>query len=539
MRIENRLPLAHLWVSIAAFGLGAVMAVMQSLARADLPVAFSSPKLYYLSVTAHGVLMALVFTTFFIMALGYAFAEEALGRIVGRGAAWFGFWLGLVGTLMTTVAILSGTSTVLYTFYPPLKAHPAFYIGATLLIVGSWIWCGVMLASARSWKKEHVGQPLPLAIHGMVTTVFIWILATTGLAAEVLGMLIPWSLGWVERIDPILARTYFWWFGHPLTYFWLIPAYVVWYTVLPEVAGGRLFSDRLARVVFVLFILFSTPVGLHHQFSDPGVSAGWKMLHTMTTYAILFPSLVTAFTITASLETAGRLRGARGWFDWIGRLPWRDPLLVSVILAMLTFALGGFGGAINAAFAMNTMVHNTSWIMGHFHLTVGTAVALTFMGATYWLLPRLTGRPLPWRRAAVIQAYLWFFGMLLFGGINHITGLMGMPRRVYSASYQGAEAALRWQPWTLWTAVGGVILFASSILFLAVVIRSTYVPISPEPLRVVFARPLDGVARQAGVWDRLVMWFVVAAFLVAGAYAIPILHLVSLERFGSLPFQPF
>jgi cytochrome c oxidase subunit 1 len=104
-----------------------------------------------------------------------------------------------------------------------------------------------------------------------------------------------------------------------------MPAYVLWYTVLPKVAGGKLFSDSLARMVFVLFVVLSTPVGFHHQFTDPGIAAGWKLLHTVTTYGILYPSLVTAFTIIASLEVAGRMKGAKGLFDWIGRLPWREP----------------------------------------------------------------------------------------------------------------------------------------------------------------------------------------------------------------------
>ena len=110
--------------------------------------------------------------------------------------------------------------------------------------------------------------------------------------------------GLSQKIDPMLARSLFWWFGHPLVYFWLLPAYVLWYTVLPSVAGGRLFSDRLARIVFVMFMLLSTPVGFHHQFMDPGISAGWKFAHTLTTYAILYPSFVTAFTVIASLEVA-------------------------------------------------------------------------------------------------------------------------------------------------------------------------------------------------------------------------------------------
>ena len=392
MTPATRLVLSHFWVAVTAFALGSMMAVMQALARTGVDLPFGTARLYYLSVTAHGVLLALVFTTFFIMALGYLVTETTLGRVAGLAWAWAGFWIAVVGTVVTTAAILSGTSTVLYTFYPPLLAHPAFYIGATLLVVGSWIWCGVMIGSYRSWRKSHAGDRVPLAAHGMITTVVIWLLATTGLAVEVVVLILPWSLGLVDRIDPIVARTYFWWFGHPLTYFWLVPTYVLWYTVIPRVVGGKLFSDAVTRVVFVQFILFSTPVGFHHQFSDPGIAGGWKLVHTFTTYAIMFPSLVTAFTVIASLEYAGRARGGTGLFGWIWRLPWRDPFFASVALSMITFALGGFGGAINAAYAMNAMIHNTAWVQGHFHLTVGTAVTLTFMGVSYWMLPRLTGR---------------------------------------------------------------------------------------------------------------------------------------------------
>jgi cytochrome c oxidase subunit I len=540
--VRDPLAVAHLGVAIAAFGLGAVMAVMQALSRADLPVFFRSPAVYYLSVTAHGVLMALVFTTFFIMGLGIVFARHALGRVVAEGWAWAGFWVAAVGTVTTTLAILSGTSTVLYTFYPPMQAHPAFYLGATLILVGSWIWSVVMLCSWRSWRRDHPERATPLAIHGMLATIVVWLLATSGLAAEVLGQLVPWSLGWVETIDPIVARTWFWWFGHPLTYFWLLPAYVLWYTVLPRAAGGRLFSDRLGRVVFVLFILLSTPVGFHHQFSDPGIPAGWKMVHTVTTNAILFPSLVTAFTVIASLEVAGRLRGGQGLFGWIARLPWRDPFVVSCVLAMLSFAVGGFGGAVNAAYSMNTVVHNTAWIHGHFHLTVGTAVTLSFMGATYWLLPRLTGRRLALPRLALWQPWLWFVGMALFALSSHVTGLMGQPRRVYSAQFLGAEQAGVWATLTLVSAIGGVVLFVSSLAFLVVIAVTWWwgeEETDRRALAIELAEPLDGEAPGGLVWDRLGLWTAIAVAMVAAAYAYPLWALITMERFGSRAFTPF
>jgi len=535
----NRLILAHIWVAIIAFGLGAMMAVMQALARAGIELPFGTARLYYLSVTAHGVLEALVFTTFFIMALGYVVADTTLGRIRGMGWAWGGFWVAVVGTVMTTLAILSGTSTVLYTFYPPLEAHPTFYIGATLLVIGSWVWCGVMIGSFRSWRAAHREERVPLAMHGMLTTVAIWILATAGLAVEVLVFILPWSLGYVDRIDPIVARTYFWWFGHPLTYFWLLPAYVLWYTVIPKIAGGKLFSDAVTRVVFVQFVLFSTPVGLHHQFTDPGISSGWKLVHTFTTYAIMFPSLVTAFTVIASLELAGRTRGGTGTFGWIRVLPWGDPFFSGVALAMLTFALGGFGGAINAAYAMNAMIHNTAWIQGHFHLTVGTAVALTFMGATYWLMPRLTGRAIAFPRVAAVQPWLWFVGMQCFSIPSHIAGLMGMPRRVYTGEFQGVEAAQAWIPLVNLSAVGGVILFISAMLYVGVVVGTMLVAPRGALLPIEYAESLVTVTPGPSLWDRLGFWSAVAVVLIVIAYGPPLYHLHTMTRFPSQGFSPF
>ncbi len=512
------------------------MGILQAMSVADIDFPQRTEPLYYESVTAHGVLMALVFTTYLIMGLGYVFAEENLGRIVGRGAAWFAFWLSAAGSVAAAVTIVLGQSTVLYTFYPPLQAHPLFYIGATLLVIGSWIWGAVFIASYRSWRRDHPGVPAPLAIHGMLATIIIWYLATTGLAIEVLGMLIPWSLGWVPKIDPMLARSFFWWFGHPLVYFWLLPAYVLWYTVLPSVAGGRLFSDRLARMVFILFVLLSTPVGFHHQFEDPGISAGWKFAHTLTTYAILYPSFVTAFTVIASLEVAGRMKGATGLFNWIGRLPWKDPFFASVALAMLGFTFGGFGGAINAAYAMNAMVHNTAWIQGHFHVTLGTTVALTFMGATYYLLPRLLGRDLRLMSLARVQPYLWALGMALFSTSYHIAGLRGLPRRVYSAALNG-EYGAQWHTLTVVAAVGGTILFLSALSFVIVVVSTWIGGKSISAPAMEFAVPLKAVT--ASVWDRYGLWTVLAIILVALAYAYPLITLYLHPRFGSPGFKPF
>jgi cytochrome c oxidase subunit 1 len=540
MSRADRLPLANLGVATAAFGVASAMAMMQALSRASLDLPYRSARMYYMSVTAHGVLMALVFTTFFIMGFGYVVATRTLNRrLVAPGLAWVGFWLALVGSGLAAAVILTFKASVLYTFYPPLQAHPAFYIGAALLIVGSWLWAATMLLTYHAWRREHPGEPAPLAMHGMIATVIVWLIATVGVAAEVVVLLIPWSLGLTKTVDPLLARMLFWYFGHPLVYFWLLPAYVIWYTVLPKVAGGKLFSDPLGRLVFILFVVLSAPVGFHHQFMDPGIPAGWKLLHSMITLGILFPSFVTAFTVTASLEVAGRMRGATGRLDWLGKLPWRDPLFSSVALAMLLFALGGLGGAINASYMMNSAVHNTAWIQGHFHLTVGSAVALTFMGATYWLLPRLLGRELELGLLARVQPYLWFVGMALFSFSNHVTGLMGMPRRIYEASFGGAAAAVPWKGLTLTSALGGLFLFISAAFFVMVVLGTWLAGRRREPEPIEWAEPLHPVAAKVTWLDRYGLWTAVAVALVLLAYGYPLLTHLQMTRFGSPGFKPF
>jgi cytochrome c oxidase subunit 1 len=540
MTSTRRLATAHIGVAVGAFGIAAFMAFMQALSRASLDLPFRSAGMYYLSVTAHGVLMALVFTTFFIMGLCNAMTSRALERpIAAPRAGWIAFWLATAGTAGAAWAILWGKASVLYTFYPPMQAHPVFYIGLTLVVVGSWIWGGTVIATYRGWRAQHPDEPVPLAVHGILATIIVWYLATIGVAAEMLLQLIPWSLGLRATIDPILARMLFWYFGHPLVYFWLLPTYVIWYTVLPKVAGGKLFSDPLGRMAFALFIVLSTPVGFHHQFMDPGIPSGWKMLHTFNTFGILFPSLVTAFTIVASLEVAGRMRGGTGLFGWLRRLPWGDPLVASVVLSMILFAVGGWGGAVNAAFGMNAVVHNTAWIHGHFHLTVGTATALTFMGAAYWLVPKLVGRELELELLAKVQPYLWFLGMLFFAVVNHVTGLQGMPRRVFEANYGGSAVAQQWQGFTLLSAMGGILLFASAVFFLLVMLGTVLAGRRVEHAEIEFAEPLEGAPTKRQIFDRFGLLVVVAVALVLIAYAFPLLQHLGLERFGAPGFRVY
>jgi cytochrome c oxidase subunit 1 len=294
-------------------------------------------------------------------------------------------------------------------------------------------------------------------------------------------------------------------------------------------------------MVFTLFLVLSVPVGLHHQFQDPGISSNLKLFHTFNTMLISFPSLITAFTICASLEVAGRLRGGKGLFGWIRALPWGNPVVASVLCAMLLFLIGGFGGAVNASFALNSVVHNTAWIPGHFHLTVGSAVALTFMGTAYWLVPKVSGRSLELGLLARVQPFLWFIGMFLFGVSNHLTGLMGMPRRIFEGAYAGQPEAQMWQGLTYLSALGGVVLFVSAMFFVLVMLGTLLGGQRRDQERVVWAEALSTPAGgfRPGIWDGLWPWFACAVVLAAIAYAMPLSDILHMTRYGSPGFKTF
>ena len=528
---ENVLVLWHVYTAMGALTLGAFFGLLQGFSRANfivMPDYFD----YYRMLTAHGVLMALVFTTFFITGL----CTLATYRQIVRDdrplwLGWTSFAVMLVGTVMAAVTILSGNASVLYTFYAPLKASPWFYFGATILILGTWGVAADIIQNVIWFKRRNPADRIPLAAYMAATTFIMWIIATLGVVAE-MYLLIPWSLGWTSGIDVGLTRMLFWYFGHPLVYFWIMGAYVIWYSIVPTTFGGRIFSDALTRLAFILLLLFSTPVGIHHQFTDPGISAGWKWLHMLLTYGVVVPSFLTAFALFATFELAARRAGVRGFVRTIRFLPWRDPVFAGAALAMLLFIPGGFGGIVNASYGMDVLVHNTMWIVGHFHITVGGPVALTFMGAAYGLVPALTGRKLFAPKVALAQVWVWFIGMTVMSLSMHWAGLLGSPRRAAEVSYLGAAQAQPWHGHMVAAGIGGAILFASILMFVYVAVGTRLQNKRADIVPDFRFAPVDENAMPTpALFDRLGLWALAAIALAIMAYAGPIHDQLSHHHF--------
>jgi cytochrome c oxidase subunit I len=526
--LARKLVLAHFWVAFVAFFLAILLGEWQMYVRSPLHAWVNNPEHYYRSVTAHGTVMAYVLPTLVAMGFGYAITELALKRpLIGLRWAWGGFWLVIAGTVMAAATVAAGKASVLYTFYPPMIASPFYYLGVVFVVVGSWIWVALMSINLRAWKREHPGAAVPLAMFGNVAGAYLWAWTSVGAAVEILFLILPVALGFKDTIDAGLSRVFFSWTLHAIVYFWLMPTYIAFYTIVPRAIGGRLYSDTMGRVAFVLFLVFSMPIGIHHLFADPQLGAGFKFVHAVMTAMVSVPTLLTIFTIVASVEIAARLRGGKGLVGWVKALPWDNPMMLAVTFSFIMLGLGGAGGIINMSFQLNETIHNTQWVTGHFHLIFAGAIVIMYFMVAYDLWPQLTQCAPLAKRVIRAQLWLWFVGMLVLSLPWHLVGLLGMPRRM--AYYDYSHPALQSQAWTVTAStVGGLLLVVSAALFLFVLARARRNAAAPEPFT--FSLAAHPNERVPVALNGFGLWVAMMIGLTIVNYGYPIAQLAVLKN---------
>ena len=179
----KRLIYWELGIPMTLLILGIYHGLIQTIYRAGLLQDVSFLKIsYYQGLTMHGVINAVVLTTFFAVAFGHATITFFLKKEPNKKLSWISFALMATGTALAAWAMLAGKASVLYTFYPPLKGHPFFYLGAALLIIGSWVplydWARIYV----TWNKENPTTKTPLAVLGTLINFTIWFVCTLAVA---------------------------------------------------------------------------------------------------------------------------------------------------------------------------------------------------------------------------------------------------------------------------------------------------------------------------------------------------------------------
>ena len=365
---------------------------------------------------------------------------------------------------MAVIPIAIGQASVLFTFYPPLTASPWFYIGLVLVVVGSWVWCVLMLVAMRAWKRENPGRPVPLAMFATVANAVMWLWTTVGVAVELVFQVIPAALGLVADhrrragahavlLDAACDR--------------LFLADPGLHRLLHHGAarGRRPALQRHHGAAHLHPVSDLQPAGRHASSADGSRARQRHQVHSGAADGFRLGADAADdlhdHRFARDRRPAARRRGV---FGWIAALPWERPMVLATGLGFVMLGFGGFGGIINMGYGMNAMVHNTSWVTAHFHLIFGGSVVIMYFAIAYEIWPRLTGREHASLAPLRLQLWLWFIGMMVMTLPWHWLGLQGQWRRVANFNYADPIIA-GWGPWVVVSLGGGLVLLVSALLF--------------------------------------------------------------------------
>ncbi|MCC5907704.1 MAG: cbb3-type cytochrome c oxidase subunit I [Balneolaceae bacterium] len=437
---------------------------------------------YYRMITLHGVNMLVFWIIFFEMAILYFASTTLLNtKMFSKKLAHVSLALMVAGAVVTNYIILKGQADVMLTSYPPLEAHPLFYLGIILFAVGALLVAFNFFATLYIAKKNKTYEgSMPLVTFGAATAAIIAVVALLHGAAALVPTFF-WSMGWMEMMDPGVYRLLWWGLGHHSQQINVAAMVSVWYFVATISTGAKPLNETVCRGAFILYILFINLAAAHHLLVDPGLSSEWKIWNTSyAMYLAVLASMIHGYTVPASMEVAMRRKGYnKGIFGWFAKLPWKDPGFSAVALSAIIFGfIGGITGVTLGTEQINIMAHNTLRIPGHFHATVVGGTTLAFMGLCYYLVPLIFQKDFYMKKLARIQPWLFGGGIVLMSFGMSFAGTYGVPRRTYDSDFGGAILETGFDPiahiFLGLLGVGGVIAFVGLLLFLVLIVTAVF-----------------------------------------------------------------
>ncbi|MEW2501049.1 cytochrome c oxidase subunit I [Amycolatopsis sp. NPDC047767] len=455
----------YLSTSFAFFLIGGLTALLMRTELAQPGMQFLSPEQYNQLFTMHGTIMLLLYATpnlfgfaNFVVPLQIGSPDVAFPRLNA-----FSYWLYLFGGLIVISSYLTpgGPPDFGWTAYTPLSnAIHSPGIGGDLWITGLIVsGLGTILGAVNM-----VTTIVTLRCPGMTMwrmPIFTWNILLTGvlillafpiLTAALFGLLADRHIG-AHVFDPanggaILWQHLFWFFGHPEVYIVALPYFGIVTEIIPVFSRKPLFGYRTMVFATIAITGLSATVWAHHMFATGAVLLPF---FSFMTFLIAVPTGIKFFNWIGTM--------------WKGQLSFESPMLWSIGF-LVTFLLGGLTGVILAAPALDFHVHDSYFVVAHFHYVLfGTIVFATFAGIYFWF-PKITGRMLD---EPLAKWHFWttFIGFHTTFLIQHWLGDAGMPRRY--ADYLPTDGFTLMQ--TIST-IGAFILGASVLPFIWNVVKS-------------------------------------------------------------------
>jgi cytochrome c oxidase subunit 1 len=447
----RRLTLRYLVASTAIFLASGLLGVILRTSQADL--GRLDDNTWYALMTAHGLGAFLGWGAFAVMGFSWwVLAQVGLPpRRFGRAMAETTFWLmivGVAGVLATTLLMGFAASWV---FLYPLPFFSAGEWGdaaagiflTSVLLVGLSIvtWCvgilhtvvgpglhavrsgigtrlGLALGLGYIWPKRFATNPrsVPYPVVPLTVIGIDMIIATLPLAVLLVVMIVKtFSPG--VAVDPLLAKNILWFFGHPVVYLLLFPAVAILYYLVPRYAGRDLVAGNVVAVAWLVAVVVNVLIWGHHAYLDFPEGTTQAVTNTFQqplTYLIVLPSALSIYSLSFTIF--------RSRFLWTAAS-------TALFLAIVSWLLAGLSGIVNATIAFQETVHNTLWIVGHFHHMAFAMIGLVVIGAVYAFLPELVGKPLWSDRLGIWHVVLTFALVTANSALWLWQGLDGAPRR--------------------------------------------------------------------------------------------------------------
>lgn len=385
---------------------------------------------YNKAFTLHGVIMIFLFL---IPAIPTVLGNFLLPLMIGARdmafprlnlLSWYFFMIG--GFFTLAVMILGGVDTG-WTFYPPYSTTFS-QTAVSLTILGifftgfSSIFTGInfivtihkLRAPGMTWSR------LPLFVWSNYATALIMVLGTPVIAVTGLVVLLDriFGIGFFDPVkggDPLLFQHLFWFYSHPAVYIMILPAMGVVSELVAAYTRRRVFGYTFVALASLAIAVISFLVWGHHMFVA-GQSGYASAVFSGLSYLVAIPSAIKVFNWTATL--------------YKGSISFETPMLYALGFIGL-FTVGGLTGLWVAALAMDAHVHDTYFVVAHFHYVMVGAVVMAYIGGLHYWWPKISGRKYPewWGR---ISAGLIFIGFNLTFFPQFILGYLGMPRRYHT-----------------------------------------------------------------------------------------------------------
>jgi cytochrome c oxidase subunit I+III len=447
--------------------MGGILALLIRLQLAGPERRFIGPDRYNQIFTMHGANMMFLFAVPVMEAMAVYLVPLMIGT---RNIAFprlnaFSYWIYLAGGILLWVAFtLDMGPDVGWFAYVPLSG-PQYGNGKRADIWAQMITFTEIAALAVAvevvvtvLKQRAPGMSLdrmPLFVWAMLVTAFCVIMAMPAIMVASTSLILDRLVGThffnpAEGGDVLLWQHLFWFFGHPEVYIIFLPAVGMISSILPTFTQRPIFGYLPLVLALIATGILAFGLWVHHMFAT-GLPRLGESFFTASSMAIAIPNAVQIFCWLATLT--------------LGRPVLRTPMLF-VLAFFFTFVIGGLSGVMVASVPLDTQVHDTYFVVAHFHYVLIGGAVFPLMGAVYYWFPKLTGRMMSERLGRWV-AGLVFVGFNLTFFPMHVLGLQGMPRRIYT--YQ---PEMPWGGLNLFISLSACLLAAGFLLFFIDALRS-------------------------------------------------------------------